>query len=214
MQGMRVASVNVGVAETIRRGDQEIRTGIRKQSVAGSVPIHRDGVGDDVICNTVHHGGPDQAVYVYGTTDYEWWSAELGVTLEPGRFGENLTIDGLPGDMNVGDRLLIGSVILEATSPRIPCATLAAELGDSGFGLRFRQAERPGFYFRVLNDGEVAAGDGITLIEDESSTVSMLELFRLRYVPSPGKATLERVLEVPLAERMRDQFQAKLDTLR
>ena len=214
MQEMRVASVNVGAAETLRHRGREIRTGIRKQPVRGSVEVGRNGLGSDVICDLEHHGGADQAVYAYAAADYAWWGSELGRELLPGTFGENLTVDGLPPDLKVGDRLLIRDVILEATSPRIPCATLAATMGDSNFGLAFRQAERPGFYFRVLNPGEIAEGDRITLVEDSSSNVSMLDLFRLRYELSPDQAVLERVLAAPIAERMRATFGAKLDAIR
>ena len=214
MHRMRVASVNVGSAERLRRGDEEIVSGIRKRPVASAVRIGLDGLEHDVICDSEHHGGKDQAVYAYGTGDYAWWSAELGRRLAPGTFGENLTIDGLPDDLHVGDRLLIGNVILEATSPRIPCSTLATEMNDSGFGLEFRRAERPGFYFRVLNDGEIEAGDGVTLVEDPSSDVTMLDLFRLRYQPAPDRAALERVLAAPIAERMREMFVARLATVR
>ena len=214
MQGLRVASINVGAAETISHRGREFHTGIRKRPVPQSVRIEAGGIAGDVICDTENHGGADQAVYVYGTGDYDWWSGELGRTIEPGRFGENLTIEGLPADMHVGDRLLIGSVILEATRPRIPCSTLAAEMEDPGFGLRFRHAERPGFYFRVLNEGEVTVHDSVTIVEDSASSVTMLDLFRLRYEPSPDAAALERVLAAPIAVRMREMFDAKLDAIR
>jgi len=213
MQGMRVVSVNVGSAETLRRGERDIVSGIHKRPLPSSVRIGSGGVEGDVICNTEHHGGADQAVYAYGTGDYDWWTKELGRRLEPGTFGENLTIEGLPDDLHVGDRLLIGNVILEATSPRIPCATLAVEMDDPGFGVTFRRAERPGFYFRVLNDGEIAAGDGVTLVEDPSSQVTMLDLFRLRYEPAPDRAALERALSESIAQRMRARFAARLAAL-
>ena len=213
MDGMRVARINIGAAETISHRGREFETGIRKRAVDGPVAIGPDGVGDDVICDLENHGGADQAVYAYGTADYEWWSSELGRSVEPGTFGENLTIDGLPDDLHVGDRLLIGNVILEATSPRIPCATLSAEMGDSNFGMAFRRAERPGFYFRVLNPGEISAGDAVTLAEDPSSGVTMLDLFRLRYDLSPDAGLLDRALAAPVAERMRELIQSKRDAL-
>jgi MOSC domain-containing protein YiiM len=101
-------------------------------------------------------------------------------------------------------------VLLEATSPRIPCSTLAARMQDSGFGVQFRKAERPGIYFRVLNEGEVSAGDGVTLIENPVPVVSILELFRLSYDLSPDPADLERYLEAPLADRFRAKLEQKL----
>ena len=112
--------------------------------------------------------------------------------------------------MYVGDRLLIGDVLLEATAPRIPCSTLAARMQDSRFGMTFRRAERPGIYLRVLNEGEISAGDAVTLIENPAPIVSILELFRLAYDLKPNRAALERYLEAPLAERTRASIEQKL----
>ena len=127
-----------------------------------------------------------------------------------GTFGENLTIAGLPPDMKAGDRLLIGDVILEATMPRIPCSTLAAAMNDSNFGLQFRRAERPGYYFRVLNEGSVAPGDSVTLVENPGDCITMLELFRLSYEIKPDAKSLCRALDAPIAERMRARFESKI----
>ena len=214
MDDMRVTSVNVGREETIDHGDRRFTTGIRKRPVDGAVYIGADSVAGDTISDKKHHGGADQAVYAYSANDYEWWSAELGQEFAPGTFGENLTIEGLPTDMNVGDRLLIGDVLLEATAPRIPCSTLAAQMQDSGFGMAFRKAERPGIYFRVLNEGEVSAGDAVTCIDNPAPVVSILELYRLAYDLRPDPDVLERYLEAPLAERMRASIEEKLSAAR
>lgn len=212
MQDMRVASVNLGRQESIAHGKRRIETGIRKRAVDGPVEIGIDNVAGDTICNLGSHGGVDQAVYVYSSDDYAWWSEQLGRELEPGTFGENLTIDGLPSNLNVGDRLLIGDVLLEATAPRIPCRTLAAQMQDQAFGLAFRRAERPGIYFRVLNEGKVAAGDGVTFVENPAPVVAILDLYRFAFDVNPNQADMERYLEAPLAERMRAKIEAKLAT--
>ena len=214
MDDMRVSSVNVGREETIDHGNRRFTTGIRKRSVDGAVYIGSDSVAGDTISDKKHHGGADQVVYAYSADDYEWWSEQLGHELAPGTFGENLTIEGLPTDMNVGDRLLIGDVLLEATAPRIPCSTLAAQRQDSGFGMAFRKAERPGIYFRVLNEGEVSAGDAVTCIENPAPVVSILQLYRLAYDMRPEPDVLERYLEAPLAERMRASIEEKLSAAR
>lgn len=211
---MRVTSVNVGRKETIDHGQRTFTTGIRKRGAEGSVYIGSETVAGDTICDTQHHGGADQVVYAYSRDDYEWWSERLGRELAPGTFGDNLTIAGLPTDMSVGDRLLIGDVVLEATAPRIPCSTLAAQMQDSGFGMAFRKAERPGIYFRVLNEGEVSAGDAVTYVENPAPVVSILDLFRLAYDLHPDSAALERYLEAPLAERMRASIEEKLSAAR
>ena len=214
MDNMRVTSINVGREEAIEHGRRTFVTGIRKRPASDAVYIGAEAVAGDTISDKKHHGGADQAVYAYSADDYAWWSAELGREIAPGTFGENLTIEGLPSDMNVGDRLLIRDVLLEATAPRIPCNTLAAQMQDSGFGMAFRRAERPGIYFRVLNEGEVAAGDAVTYIENPAPAVSILALYRLAFDLSPDPAALERYLEAPLAVRMRAAVEEKLAAAR
>ena len=211
---MRVTSINVGREEAIEHGRRTFVTGIRKRPAADAVYVGAEAVDGDTVTDKKHHGGVDQAVYAYSADDYAWWSAKLGREVAPGTFGDNLTIEGLPSDMNVGDRLLIGDVLLEATAPRIPCNTLAAQMQDSGFGMAFRKAERPGIYFRVLNEGEVAAGDAVTYIENPAPVVSILSLYRLAYDLSPDPAALERYLEAPLAARMRATVEEKLGAAR
>ena len=210
MQDMRVASVNLGRLESIAHGKRRFETGIRKRAVAGPVKIGIDHIAGDTIGNLASHGGVDQAVYAYSADDYAWWSEQLDREFEPGTFGENLTINGLPSDLNVGDRLLIGDVLLEATAPRIPCTTLAAQMQDHAFGMAFRRAERPGIYFRVLNEGEVAPGDAVTFIENPAPVVTILDLYRFAFDLQPKRPDLERYLEAPLAERMRAKIEAKL----
>ncbi len=214
MDDMRVTSVNVGREESIDHGNRRFTTGIRKRPVDGPVFIGTDAVAGDTISDKKHHGGADQVVYAYSQDDYDWWSTELDRELAPGTFGDNLTIEGLPSDMNVGDRLLIGDVLLEATAPRIPCSTLAAQMQDSAFGMAFRKAERPGIYFRVLNEGEVSAGDAVTYIDNPTPVVSILQLYRLAFELSPDPAALESYLEAPLAERVRASIKEKLATAR
>ena len=207
---MRIVSVNVGKAETIQVGQRRVTTGIRKLPVQGTVWISASAVGDDEVCNSEHHGGPDQAVYAYSNDDYMWWSEQLGRNIEPGSFGENLTVSGLPTDLYVGDRLLIGDVVLEATAPRIPCDTFAAHMQSQTFGVAFRRAERPGIYFRVMNEGEVTAGDKLVLVDNTERQVSILELYRFAYDLHPEASDLQRFLEAPLARRLRAKIKQKL----
>ena len=131
---MRIESINVGRVETVRRGDKAMQTGICKRPVAEPVQIGVQGIPGDAIVATEHHGGPDQAIYAYSSDDYDWWAESMGLEVFPGLFGENLTIRDMPSDMTIGDRLLIGEVVLEATAPRIPCDTFAARMDDAGFG--------------------------------------------------------------------------------
>jgi MOSC domain-containing protein YiiM len=210
MEQMRVLSINVGRSETIEHGERTFLTGINKMPAGGSVSVGESGLAGDEICDMEHHGGPDQAIYAYSANDYAWWSQQLGRQIRHGTFGENLTIADFPDDMNAGDRLLIGDLILEATAPRIPCSTFAAQMQDGNFGLRFRRAERPGVYFRVLNPGEVAPGDAVTLVENPSASVSMLEIFRLWFVPHPAVDAMQRIVDAPVAIRVRERFAKKI----
>jgi MOSC domain-containing protein YiiM len=213
LETMQLESINVGQVETIHHKHKSFTTGICKYSIGGAAYIEEEGVRGDTVVDEVHHGGADQAVYAYSREDYDWWANEIGRELSPGRFGENLTIRGLSSDMNVGDRLLIGEVVLEATAPRIPCSTFATRMQDTGFGLAFRKAERPGIYFRVLNSGEVSAGNAVTFVGNDASDVSILELFRFNYALQHDKAMLLRFLKAPLAMRFRAKIAAKLDSL-
>lgn len=210
---MRIESINIGRAEQITVGDRLMQTGIFKNPVTGPVRVAKGGFLDDAILDTKHHGGVDQAVYAYSLDDYDWWAEQTDREFFPGLFGENLTIRGLPTDMHVGDRLLIGEVVLEATAPRIPCGTFAARMEDPGFGTVFRKAERPGIYFRVLNEGELSVGDAVTCVETTEHNVTILDLFRYKYRLSPEPEELRRCLEAPIAERMRAHIEQKLDSL-
>lgn len=210
---MRIESVNIGQAETVSHGNKSMESGICKHPVEGAVTLAAQGIPGDAIVNTRHHGGVDQAVYAYSSDDYDWWAQETGREFPPGIFGENLTIRGLPTDMHVGDRLLIGAVLLEATSPRIPCDTLGTRLQDRGFGVAFRKAERPGIYFRVLNEGEVMAGDTAIYVESAEHGVTILDLFRYKYRLTHEADDLRRCLDAPLAERMRADIESKLASL-
>ncbi len=210
---MRLESINVGRAETIRHGNKSMETGICKRPAEGAVVVTEEGIPGDAIIATKVHGGPDQAIYAYSADDYDWWKETTGMDYPPGIFGENLTIRDLPSDLRIGDRLLIGEVVLEATSPRIPCDTLSTRMRDKSFGLAFRKAERPGIYFRVLNEGEIRAGDTVTLVESDFCDVTIVELFRHRYRLRHDAEVLRRYLEAPLASRLRSEVESDLAAL-
>lgn len=211
---MEVTSVNVGQARAIDNGKPTGQSGIFKTPVAGAVSITADGLPGDAIIDTKNHGGPDQAIYVYGEADYAWWAGELGRDLPPGLFGENLTISGLASaDFAIGDGLRVGTVVLEVTAPRIPCATLAARLGDPAFVRRFRAAERPGFYCRVIQPGEVQAGDAVTVTPYAGDTITVREMFRDFYEKTLSAAALRRYLAAPIAVRDRVDKEARLREL-
>jgi MOSC domain-containing protein YiiM len=207
---MRIESVNAGRAELMKIGARTITTGIRKRPVghgyAGTL-----GLAGDVVANAKHHGGPDQALYLYSSEDYAWWAGELGDAPQPGMFGENLTLSSFgPDEVRIGDRFRAGHALLEVTSPRIPCATFATRIGEPNWVKRFADARRPGLYVRVLEPGEVAAGDSVERLGGGEAHPTVVELMDAWYDAEPEAALLERVLAAPVAIRDRAGFEKKL----
>lgn len=206
---MRLESIQIAAPRTLDVAGRAIETGIFKTSV-GDASVGRLGVSGDSVVNRKHHGGPDQAVYVYSAQDYAWWEAELDGELAPGTFGENLTFaDFGVGEVMIGDRWRLGEVLLETTAPRIPCATLGAKMADPEFPRRFRAARRPGFYARVVEPGPVRAGIEIQRIAT-TGTIPLLELFDLVYDREADAPRLQRALLAPVAERARADLERRL----
>ena len=214
---MNIVSVNVGQPQDITLGKHHSLSGIDKKTVPGQVKVGGMGLEGDHIMSKKHHGGPDQAVYLYSLEDYSAFAAvltERGQVLAPGSFGENLTVQGLESaGVRIGTRLQIGEVLLEITAPRIPCATFAAHMGDAGFVKVFRQMRRPGLYARVLKTGLVGAGDTVTVQDGPESAPTVGEQFELYYDPSPSREELERSLAAPIAIRSRQDYLERLNKL-
>lgn len=204
---MELISVNRGAVQLLNTGKYSKKTGIFKQPVSGPVGIGVLGVEDDAVVNTKHHGGADQAVYIYTREDYDFWVEEHGIDASPGLFGENLTIAGFESaDRRVGDRLSIGSVVLEITAPRIPCSVFAAKMGDPGFVKRFRKARRPGLYARVIAEGELEAGDAVALTPSRFDGPDLGAQFDLYFESAPSPDMVAALLAMPIAERERDHY--------
>jgi MOSC domain-containing protein YiiM len=197
-------------------GSRTTTTGIYKRATRGAVAIGPLGLSGDTIWSKKHHGGPDQAVYVYGEDDYAWWSAELGRALGPGTFGENLTVAGLATPRaTVGDRLHVGeAVVLEVTCGRIPCGTLTARMGIRAFSRRFREAARPGLYCRVIQTGSVRTGDPVRYEPAAGPTIGIVELGRLFSARDVTPEQLELALAAPIDERGRRDMELQLAALR
>ena len=208
---MKLANINIGQERTQQNGNKLETTGIYKLPTPEPVHISSLGIKEDFIASKKHHGGPDQAMYVYGTRDYDWWSTELGRDLYPGTFGENLDITELESSQfNIGDRLLIGSVILEISAPRIPCGTLATRMEDPQFVKHFRHAERPGFYCRVIQEGIVEMGNDVKIERYKKETVSVIQIFRDYYDKDKSEETIRKQLNAPIAIRLRTALEEDL----
>ncbi|MFE0589055.1 MOSC domain-containing protein [Micromonospora echinospora] len=206
----RVISVNLAVVtEAAWAGDASGRSGIDKRPVVGRVPVRVDGMVGDFIAERAHHGGPEQAVYAYAAEDAEWWAAELGRSVPPGRFGENLTTLGL--DVTgavVGEQWAIGSALLQVTKPRTPCRTFAGFWDVPDLVKRFAARATPGAYLRVLREGEVGADDRVEVRDRPAHGVTIGEVFRaLHREPE----LLPRLLDAPgLPEPIREKVRRRL----
>lgn len=151
-------------------------TGYFKKPQSGTVAIAPDGLAGDFIGDLDHHGGKEQAVYLFSQEDADWWADELGHPCPPGHFGENLRIAGFESaSLCLGDMITIGDVVLQITSPRIPCATYAAQNGGPAALKAFFAAARPGAYARVLTSGDVRAGQTARLVPFDGEKITIGE---------------------------------------
>ncbi|MEE8600790.1 MOSC domain-containing protein [Euzebya tangerina] len=211
----RVISVQTGAIRTIAEGTKRaVTSGIAKLPVP-HIDIRRDGITDDQIENPRHHGGEGQAVYLYAREDYEFWEDELDATLEPGNFGENVTIERWPDrTMRVGDRITFdtdtGQVELELTGPRVPCQKFAARMHEllgpdaaTGWVKRFTEARRPGFYARVITPGRLGPDDHGHWTAAPSERIGTIELWELYSAEQPDPAAVSRALDSPVDGRIR-----------
>jgi len=208
----RVRSVNVGMPLTVPHGASTLLTAISKSPVVGPVALSRLGLEGDGQADKRAHGGPERAAYAYRWEDYGWWMDRLGRGLEPGRLGENLTLEGL-GDLPVhlGDRFRIGGALVEATSPRIPCVKLGVRMGDPDFPRRFREAGRSGFYLRVIEEGVIGAGDAWERVQHRPEMPDVEAMAALQHSGGHDLELLGQVVEAePATEEWRDWARARL----
>jgi MOSC domain-containing protein YiiM len=214
----RILSVNLATAERSAAKNVGI-TGINKRPVDRPVTVRAPGpkgkgrhsglVGDQIF-DIKHHGGDDQAVYAYAREDYDWWERKLGFAIPGGLFGENLTTEGV--DVNgaiIGERWRIGAdLVLEPTFGRIPCATFQAKMGMRGWVKRFTRENRTGAYLKVVEPGDVRAGDSVVIEDRPGHGVSIADAF-LAYMTEPD--LMVHYLEIPdLPDGLRAEFTKRL----
>jgi MOSC domain-containing protein YiiM len=201
----RVASLNVGRTRAIRTGTRSVSTAFWKSPVAGRVADRGVNVDGDEQADRSDHGGPDKAVYAYAIEETRTWERELGRDLGHAAFGENLTTEGLDvSGALVGERWRIGTVLLEIAQPRLPCFKLGLRMGDPAFVRRFARASRPGAYLRIIEEGELGAGDTIDVeieaLPDHGVTMRLVSDALLT-----DHGLIPHVLEAPqLPEDLRD----------
>ncbi len=211
---MKVISVNVGLPREVMWKGRTVTTGIFKEPVAGRVRIRRLNLDGDKQADLSVHGGPEKAVYLYPVEHYAYWRKDLPeMELPWGMFGENLTTEGLVEDaVNIGDRLRVGTVEVVVTQPRMPCQKLAIKFDRPDIIKRFLASGRTGFYFRVLQEGEVGAGDAIEQISRDENDLSVADITRLYAHAKDDVATLQRaVRHKVLPTDWREYFQRRIE---
>jgi MOSC domain-containing protein YiiM len=210
---VRVVSVNASLPRTVVHRGKPVATAIFKEPVTGRVRIERLNLRGDAQADPRVHGGPDKAVYAYPVEHYPSWAKELErVDLRPGQFGENLTIEGiLETDVHIGDVLRVGSATLQVTQPRWPCFKLGIRMGSPAFPKHFLASGRLGFYLRVLEEGDVGAGDDVARLAADPARLSVAETSELLRSEAPDPVRLARALAVPaLAAGWREALAKRL----
>lgn len=190
-----IVSVNVGRPREVEYRGRRVKSSIWKSPVSGCVEVRGVNLDGDDQADREVHGGPDKAVYAYALEDARFWEDELGRPLEPGAFGENLTTSGIDLSRSlIGDRWQMGTATLQVSQPRSPCWKLGMKMDDPVFPKRFTRAGRPGAYLRIVEEGALAAGDGIRVVERPSHGVSVGDVFRIF---SRDRREAGRLLSVP-----------------
>ena len=209
----RLLSVNVGLPRDIEWNGRTVHTGIWKDPVRGRCRMRRLNLDGDGQGDLAGHGGEQRAVYVYQIESYRYWQEQLRRTeFVYGQFSENFTVEGLPDEVVcIGDRYRIGSALFEVTQPRVTCYRLGIRMNDPQMPALLTGSGRPGFYFRVLQEGEVGAGDAITKVGEAKERMTVAEINALLYLPDHSRERLGRALRIEaLSEGWRESFNALL----
>lgn len=213
---MRLVSLNVGLPRILSWKGATFKTGIFKAPVEGRIALRKTNLDDDRQADLSVHGGVNKAVYVYPSEHYGYWRRELpGEELPWGAFGENFTTEGLLEEqVSLGDEYRVGSATVRVTTPRLPCFKLAAKFRRDDMIERFLRSGFSGFYFSVMEEGEVGAGDEITLLGRDDPRATIAEVNELYISRSPDLVTLQRALQTKaLPESWRERFLAKLEAV-
>jgi MOSC domain-containing protein YiiM len=213
---MRLLSVNVGMPAKHLIDGKEVTTGIFKSPVPGSNRVRRLAIDGDGHANQPNHGGLDQALSVYSIDHYQFWGARFGRhDFSHGVFGENLTVEGMTEtEMCIGDVLEVGTVTLQVTHPRIPCFRLSYRLGIPKFHQEQLESGRIGYLLRVLQEGEIAAGDEVRLVDREKRPTTVAQCIAATLLDQPLPDVLLELDRLPhLSQRWRAQVAAKLSRI-
>jgi MOSC domain-containing protein YiiM len=211
----RLLSVNVGLPRDIDWRGRVVHTAIWKQPVPGRCRVRRLNLEGDGQGDLAGHGGEHRAVFVYQIEAYRHWQERLGRSdFTYGQFGENLTVEGLPDDqVCIGDRYQIGSARFEVTQPRVTCYRVGIRMGEPRMPSLLTSSGKPGFYFRVVQEGEVGAGDAIVKVGEEQERMTVAEVNALLYSPNHPGEQIARALRIrALSGGWRSSFEALLES--
>jgi MOSC domain-containing protein YiiM len=206
---MQIVSTNLGKKKMITYRGKEVETGIFKYPVAAPLLLGKEDVRGDAVIDRRYHGGIDKACYLYSADHYPFWKeAYPNLEWSWGMFGENLTVAGLnESELHIGDIFRIGTATVQISQPRQPCFKLGIRLGDPAAAKRFVQAERPGAYVRVIQEGTVQTGDDLQLERYHPKNSSLADVFRLLYNPGEHSEAVQRAIEMAeLAGSCRDDL--------
>ncbi len=209
----RLLSVNVGLPREVTWNGKTVRTSVWKSPVTGRRMVRKLDIDGDAQADLAGHGGEHRAVFVYQMDSYHYWESFLGRSdFTFGQFGENFTVEGLPdSEVCIGDRYRIGGAEFEVTQPRVTCYRVGIRMNEPRMPALLVAHHRPGFYFRVLQEGEVGAGDEIVKIADGAERMSVADVDALLYLPGQSSEQLQRALRIPaLSKGWQSSFQAML----
>jgi MOSC domain-containing protein YiiM len=210
---MKLLSVNVSPPKEVTKGDRTVTTGIFKEPVDGRVMLRTLNLDGDGQADLVGHGGIYKAAYAYSVENYDYWKRELGRTDFPfGQFGENFTVEGmLEDEIHVGDVFRAGGALVEVTQPRVPCYKLGIKMGLRGFEKKFLASRRVGFYLRVLEEGDVGAGDTFDRVRTDPEKMTVQEICGLLYFNPEDPEGARKALRIrALSPGWRQSFEERL----
>lgn len=213
---MKLVSLNIALPRIVEWNGDPVATGIFKEPVPGPIMLRTLNLDGDRQADLSVHGGVSKAVYAYPSEHYEFWKKELpAMELPYGMFGENFTTEGLFEErLNIGDHFRVGEAELVVTEPRLPCYKLGIKFGRSDIIRKFLQSRRTGFYFAVLKEGIVKAGDAFELMSREGNDVSVSDITRLYAFEKDDLATLRRAVKLEaLSESWREYFRKQIEKL-
>lgn len=211
---MKLLSVSVGLRKEVPYRGRTVATGIFKEPVNGRVMLRTLNLDGDQQVDLVGHGGIYKAACVYTIENYEHWARELGRDdFKYPQFGENFTVEGMTEDnIHVGDVFRVGKALVEVTQPRVPCYRLGIKMDNPGFPKIFLQSSRVGFYFRVLEEGDVGAGDPMELIRMDPEEMTVRSVNHLYYFDPENLEDCKRALRIKaLSPGWREGFQDRLE---